>query len=428
MSFNIDLTPGKRAYADAEHSATRPRLESNAMDILPVEIWSTIASYVGKNDLKNLSQVSHFDQMIALRALNVSEMNNLLSALKVLSTFNPQAPEKIDSDLDFYQDVLHEIHRQQVLQILPEQQNQLQQRLTALATDAAAKDLLSLSHTIYQDIDANIAFFKDIEQKYLSKKIAYIQQAFIEIAAASTNHKHVRGFFVEAAADKNHGEIVRSLLKSGPISRRYRGMSVQNATNRGNLEIVNQLLANGEISDNRRCFSVQEAAKQGNEQILASLLASGPVSSLCRGLSLTCAAMHGHLEIIKALLANGDINSDQIGNAITLAADRGYLEIVQVLVEQGDISLEQINFVFLAAVNQNRIEIVRFLLDHAAISTAIIEEAIAISAIKGYTAIVQLFLDRQCVSEEAKSLALFSAAYYNHQDIVDLFTEQESRV
>jgi hypothetical protein len=359
---------GRKTSSDAERAVIRPRLEPRAFDILPAELWSTIASYFDKEALKNLSRVSRFDRAIALRALNIYEMNASLSELQGLCELNPIKPLRVVSTIDFYRDVLDEL-QSHVQEIPLDQQKRLHQKLTALSIDQVAKEFLVLTQECYKDIEANIAFFKDIEQRYLTKRIFFVGQALNTIADSSLNPEFFRGFIVKHAAAKGHLEILKMALEAGSIDEEHRGEAVTCVAGMGHLEIVQALLASGAIDDDQRSLALVDAVSNSHLSIVKTLLASGMISGYLKavaiqgaarkesleivlalsgseeetGYALTQAALYGHQQIVVTLLNTKPIDEQFRGQALSYAAKYGYKDIVKILLDSGYISKEYLD-------------------------------------------------------------------------------------
>ena len=360
--MSICPVSNKRTAPDQD-SDKRVRIESNPFVNLPEDLWHKVTSYLNKSDLKSFSQVSHFDQAIALRALTALENAQAAAQLKSLSNTNPEKPADVLSSLNFYKDIVHEARIDHQLGIDPNQESELQKNLLNLSTNQVAQELLALKHDCITAINSKKIFFSDIEKKYASKTTRLLGYALNHIVSASINPETVRGFIVVEAASKGHLEIVNILLEHGSISQEQKHQAFLDAVRHGHLEIVKLLLQGGGISNWTQGDAVKYAAKKGYQEIVEYLVGCCDLSEDARGMAINEAAQIGHLKIVNILLNSGNISAHLRGWAAQAAAWSDNHEIVVVLLKNGPILEGQDTILSNILSRRNSLEIVKRSLD-----------------------------------------------------------------
>ena len=383
MSVNLDTKTQKRTAPDQD-SIKRVRLEANPLLNLPEDLWNEVASYLNKSDLKSLYQVSKFDQKIALKALNHLEMSTLTRQLKDLENLSPNQSQSFINPIDLYKNILYQIRlHPEIMPFNPEREQELQKKLTTLATDHIAKEFFDLRQYLTKGLLKNEFCFKDIELKYKNLSISFIAEALNDVVSANMDPIQTRGVVVASAAINGYFEIVRVLLDNGPISEMYRSYAIQSSINQASPDIPLYLLENGDVSENARDSIIINAARCGQPKILESalkkgnisfdarisavwhaveansfemveaLLETGDIDQNMREMSLIVAAQKGNLAIVNRLLASGDISYRCRGNAVLNAIENGHEAVVLTLIENGGIDSDLATRAEFAALNKN---------------------------------------------------------------------------
>ncbi len=420
---------------------------------LPLELWEIVASYLTKEDLKNLSCVSLKCKSGALSAQIIQKNHQGLKDFEALAHVKPQRPQNIVSLFDVFQDFLADIHDMEILAINPNLAidlsvlPQLKQTLKALHVNQVIKKYVSLTQKSYQEIDQSATKFEDIELKYHQLESSFILQAFNATISSTILPEETRGFAakkaaehgyrmmamhllesgnisiiykswsIKLAADMGHPKIIEFFLKRGSVSYSERSVALQKAAKKGHFDIVKILLEYGEISQNDRNSAIQMAAQNGHLEVIEILLEPGEISDLERGAATSLAAENGHLEVVKTLLASGMIDNCDRGSAATLAAEKGYVEIVKTLVSSGEIANCFKERMILTAHAQCNLHIMQVLLPGENVSDYLRALALKSAASNGDVALVQNLLAGGFISDEKKTTRKISSitSYDNHR-------------
>ena len=347
------MNPGSKREPDLQYPNKRDRLAScESLDPkkeckeLPLEIWTLVASYLDKTDLKSLCLASKRCKAAALSVKNVQEMKLATQEMQEIANFDAALPEKIASTKNFYQQLIHQICRLQLAEdhdrqkMHPEKFAQLKQMLIALSTQQVREKILNLQGQCFQDISSNLLCFTCVEEKYHAKKTNVILQALNHIIAFSNNPQYTTGWIVKSAAENGILEVVQALLANQEISNPDRGCSVLAAADKGYLAIIHVLLASGDIVNEDRGQAVEFAAWNGYLEIVQTLLANGKISDVHHGWAVYFASQKGYLAVIEALLAHCELCDLSRKCAFNVAVAQGYLEIGEVLLANGAVSYE----------------------------------------------------------------------------------------
>lgn len=355
--MSVNTVASKRA-ADYEETSKKARTCNKCFN-LPDELWRNIASYFNKSDLKNLSQVSHFDQAIALKALILLEETTAKNQLKALHDLHPKNTESISALISFYKTTLLDLQANNQFVLSSHAKKKLKQKLTALSSDLAAKELKALAHGCFQDLTEKKVFFKDIESVFERKTSSLVAQALLEIVSSL----------------KNPANATRTIFK--------------NAAAKGHLDIIKAFISSGNFTQDYTIDALGAAAQHGHLNIIEFLLETTSFSSYQKTQPLTLAAKHGHLKIVKALLTGNALYPAAKGEAIHRASEGGYLDILNVLLDQ-DISMDWIGRAVICASRNGHLSYIRRLLCHGSISSEHRQHARYFARENGYQEILEL--------------------------------------
>lgn len=135
----------------------------------------------------------------------------------------------------------------------------------------------------------------------------------------------------------NYLDIIRDLLKIGPIDELTRGQCVIATAKKGDLDVLKLLLENGPISNNSREKAVCHAAEQGYLEVVRTLLENGPISDEKRQDAVQAATENGHLPVLQRLLQDHPLTSAQRPNLVLVASSRAHRDILEFLLHLGPI-------------------------------------------------------------------------------------------
>ena len=281
---------------------------STHFERLPVEILEMVAAHLkNQEELKSFSEISTLTKCSVLNLFN----HQAIKELKVFSDLYPSKPEQPSSVIDIYKEFVSGIlHPNSVLgyykmPMFNNKLQELQQALTAFATNQAAERLRKLNQECYEEIIRGKASFESIDGKYASLKSELVCDALKVIIPFANFPEFIIRDVCYHAAEKGYLSVVQALLADGAkISEEYRGRAVALAAQNGHLKVVAALLADG-----------------------------AKISEEYRGLAFIAAASKDHLEIIQFLLAKGNIPEFAINNAVKAAAEKGYLRVVERLLK-----------------------------------------------------------------------------------------------
>lgn len=335
--MSVNTVASKRS-ADYEETSKKARTCNQCLN-LPDELWSNIASYLNKSDLKNLSQVSQFDQAIALKALIPLEETSTKNQIKALHDLHPKNTESISAPINFYKTTLLDLHANNQFVLSSHEKKKLKQKLTALSSDHAAKELKALSHVCFEDLTKKKVFFKDIESVFERKTHSLVAQALLEIVSSLKNPANATGTIFKNAAAKGHLEIVKAFMSSGNFTPDYTINALSAAAQHGHLNIIEFFLETTSVSSYQKTQPLTLAAKYGHLQIVKALLTGDACYSAAKGEAIHRASEGGYLEILNVLL-DQDVHKDWIGTAVIGASRNGHLVIVRRLLCHGSISAE----------------------------------------------------------------------------------------
>ena len=336
--------PGSKRASDSSACRPRRRLDSteganstSSPRSLPVELWTLVASYLPKEDLKNLSEVSMQCKSAALCAKNAFELKSAVKEMHDCARLNPNNPEDSSAFAAAFKEVIADLTYHQThlayLTIENELMKDLQSKIQRLATE-----FFDASYKCYQKINKNTMCFDGLEKIYLLQKQKLFLRALNHVIDATKDPYATRGWtltrlavkgsyiFLKAflvdkpvsvehrslalcwAAEKGHLACVKALFKKADIFKDYFDAAISSAVMGGCLETLEFLLENITLSIRSRNAAVLNAARYGDLPILQALLNSGAISDEGRSRSLWFAAGHGHLSIVEALLASGPIH------------------------------------------------------------------------------------------------------------------------
>ena len=255
-------------------SVELPQLSTN-LGSLPLEIMEIVASHLAEpKDLKSFSEISYLTKGAALREINIQNESLAVSELQVLSNLNPSKPDQESSLIGFYKWFLVYLDdpnfwlRARGVQIDVNKLVELQQKLTALATNQVADQSRALKLVFYKEIASGKASFESIDDKYARLKSALVSEALELVISSSVNSELTRGLAVGLAAQRGLLTVVQALLANGQISETDRGWAVRYAAKNGDLEVVKYLLANGaSISRSYRSKAIREALAGGHHSV-----------------------------------------------------------------------------------------------------------------------------------------------------------------
>ena len=374
MGIPTDFPGSKRSGGGEDYSKRQrlgsvelPQLSTN-LGSLPLEIMEIVASHLAEpKDLESFSEISYLTKCSVLNVVNIQNESLAVNELQVLSNLNPSKPDQVSSLVDCYKNFLADlvdptfVLRDLGAQIDVNKLRELQNKLTALATNQVAQRSRALKLVCYKEIASGKASIERINEKYESLKCALVCEALELVIASSVDPEVTRGCAVRLAAFNGHLTVVQALLANGEISEEARGLAVGLAAGKGHLSVVQFLLANGQISEVDRGWAVHDAAAHGHLAIVKVLVENGAISDEDRAWVVKGAAERGYLEIVKVLLANGVISANSRGKAVRGAAYFGHLEIVKVLLANGVISEEDRADTVRGAAENGHLELLQFL-------------------------------------------------------------------
>ena len=367
---------------------------------LPKEIWLHAASFLNKSEIKNLALASKAHLPLAKKALNDLEKTTALHELIEINTLDPQQPESLVSCLSIYQQILHKLHEDHLLNMNPSRAATLIQHLSALTTREATKRLRELHQTLAHQIDTGQVYIDMIEISYADIKAVLLIEALLEIVSVATNPQQARSLALKIAINANCLKIAKALITIGNITLGIRSGAVECAAKNGHLEIVQAVLASGEISEYHRGCAVQHAAEDGHLEIVQALLAHGVISKDDRSRAVKNAAEKNHVKIVQFLLANGVISEYERGEAVQKAAKNGYLEVVQALLPHSVISEHDRGWAVIDAAKMGHTAVVQALLENGVISEEDRGWAVKEAVENGHLEILQALLAHRVISED----------------------------
>ena len=272
-----------------------------------------------------------------------------------------------------------------------------------------------------------------------------------------------RGEWVVMATSKGHVNIVRALLRDGPISQSALSSSVHMAMSTlGNVEMTNLFVnssGSATLRVDHQAYVRQAESIQNNE--MRKFL--GPVSKEVRGSWVKEEAARGNLDYITIFLQNGEILESDLFGAINNAAEQGYVNIIEFLLSKSALipqenRMEAMKWaasgghtacvkVFLGlgpisepereeAMNgavarvkhpeDENIAVVETLLANGTISMPSRIEMIKLAAFHGYTAIVKALLANEAISEPDLWEAIKIAASKGYSKVVKVLLPKVS--
>lgn len=262
-------TPDQKASLGLEPLSSKIELRPvNPLSRLSPELWGLFAAHLDKPSLKSLSQVSHFHQTVALRALTDLENQKATQQLKPLSVKHPAEPKKISSYVDLYQSVVYHLQGAIADRLSKPKADYFRIHYAPPTSKALELDLLATKQECYKKINQNSIFFKDIEKAYTLTVITCVMQAFEDLIEKSPGPPGVRGFATTQAIQYGCLKTVKFLLHDHNILDVSRGHCIITATQLGHSEMVKFLLTTGTISEEHRQSAIAAAQNSNNLEIL----------------------------------------------------------------------------------------------------------------------------------------------------------------
>ena len=249
---------------------------------LPYEMIEMVALYLPRGALESLSKVSDKCKAAALSAKNVQQMSEAVKQLQALCNLNPSFPQEVSSAIDFYTAFVAHIHDPFFLERYPghaidkDQLPNLQQQLTALATQQAVEKFSKLKEACYKEVKDQTTNLEIIEQKYLSLKIDCVAQALNCIILSTVDPEATKHHLLLEASKCGQLELVQFFLSKGPLTEGTIDWVVLSAASRGHLEIVKAAVAHGAISDLAKTVAIQDALQNGHPDIAQFLSQNQP--------------------------------------------------------------------------------------------------------------------------------------------------------
>ena len=430
---NHPINPGDKRAGGRDDTLVRKKpclSTSTHLERLPFDVKEIVVNYFSeRQDLKNLSEVSKDWQNAVLRKINLQNEIAAVKELQVLSEMHSSGQRDLSSAVEFLKDYFAKIrnpdafHHSQDAQIDDNKLQELQQKITALATTLTAKRFRILKLECYQDIikgDSSIAI---LDAKYFSLKCALVTEAFEMIFASSSKPDQLRDWAISHAALSGCLPILKALLANGAgISLNRIGSLVEMAARKGHLAVVEFLFADGAlVLQEDKVFALIKAAKNGHVAVVRFLLENlVPISEKDRGSAVKVAAKNGQLPVVQLLLADGAAVSEaDRGEAIQHAAQKGYLEVVEFLLASGGISEQDRGRAVRWAASLGRCAILQALLTSGEISQQDRGWAVLNAAESGYLDVLEALLANREISEADRSQAVLRALAKGHVAVQD---------
>ena len=271
LSMTVSTTDQKASLGLEPLSSKIELRPVNPLSRLPPELWGLVAAHLDKPSLKSLSQVTHFHQTVALRALTELENHKAVQQLKPLSLKNPPRPEKISSYVDLYQSVVYQLQGDISERLSKPKADHFKIKYAPPTIQALKLDLLATKQECYTKISKNSISFKEIEKAHTLAAITCVMQAFEDLIETSPGPQGVRGFATAQAVQYGCLKTVKFLLYYHQIPDVLRGRCVIDASHLGHYEIVKFLLTTGTISDAHRQSARTAAQNQNHLEIIPLL-------------------------------------------------------------------------------------------------------------------------------------------------------------